>query len=373
MEAYAGRMAMEIKARKEVTRGAKTDLFKIMEEHGRDRLTSGIWERALKQGDDLATRLIDRAVKALGAGVASCVNVIDPEAVIIGGGLGSRFGERYVRRIAARMHPHLFVDDRPPAIRLPALGDLGGGIGAALLVDARVRHRSRHPLDRRRDGAGRRNRDREHATRRNGGSSGCSDVLSIAAGVLALAYPDITLLVLGLIVGINLVLIGCGLGGSRRPSEQHTEGGRVLRFIVGFLAILAGLVCLVRPGAGVLALLIALSFWFILTGVADLARALDRAREQRVIAVILGVIGIAAGVIIVANPDIGLTTLALLAGIGFIVRGTVEVMAGLYMRRLATSVTGGSYPRSAGSPRGARLSRRAGLPRTLGSGLRDPT
>jgi glucokinase len=138
MEAYAGRKAMEIRARKEVKRGAKTDLFKIMEEHGRDRLTSGIWERAVKQGDDLAIKLLDRAVKALGTGVASCVNVIDPDAVIIGGGLGVRFGERYVRRIAARMHPHLFVDDRPPAIRLAALGDLGGAIGAALLVDARV-------------------------------------------------------------------------------------------------------------------------------------------------------------------------------------------------------------------------------------------
>jgi glucokinase len=138
MEAYAGRKAMEIKARKEAKKGVKTDLFKIMEEHERDRLTSGIWERALKQGDDLATRLIDRAVKALGAGVASCVNVIDPEAVIIGGGLGSRFGEKYVRRIAARMHPHLFSDENPPAVRLAALGDLGGAIGAALLVDERV-------------------------------------------------------------------------------------------------------------------------------------------------------------------------------------------------------------------------------------------
>jgi uncharacterized membrane protein HdeD (DUF308 family) len=158
-------------------------------------------------------------------------------------------------------------------------------------------------------------------------------VISIAAGVLALAYPDITLLALGLIVGINLVLVGVtwvALG----MTEQHSEGGRVLRFLVGFLAILAGLVCLVRPGAGVLALLIALSFWFIITGIADLARALDE-REHRIIAAILGVIGIAAGVIIVADPDIGLTTLALLAGIGFIVRGTVELMAGLYMRRLA--------------------------------------
>jgi glucokinase len=138
MEAYAGRLAMEIKARQEVQRGAKTKLFEIMEERGRDRLTSGVWERALKHGDDLATRLIDRAVKALGAGVASCVNVIDPEAVIIGGGLGVRLGDKYVSRIAARMHPHLFVDERPPAIRLAALGDLGGAIGAALLVGSPV-------------------------------------------------------------------------------------------------------------------------------------------------------------------------------------------------------------------------------------------
>jgi glucokinase len=134
MEAYAGRMAMEIKARKEVKRGAKTDLFRIMEERGRDRLTSGVWERALRHGDDLATQLIDRAVKALGVGIASCVNVLDPEAVIIGGGLGVRFGDKYVSRIATRMHPHLFVDDRPPHMHLASLGDLGGAIGAALLA-----------------------------------------------------------------------------------------------------------------------------------------------------------------------------------------------------------------------------------------------
>jgi glucokinase len=135
MEAYAGRLAMEIEARKRVKKGAKTDLFTIMEEHNRDRLTSGIWERALDHGDDLATTLIDRAVKALGVGIASSVNLIDPEAVIIGGGLGERLGDKYVRRIAQRMHPHLFVDDRPPEMRLAALGDLGGAIGAALLVD----------------------------------------------------------------------------------------------------------------------------------------------------------------------------------------------------------------------------------------------
>jgi glucokinase len=135
MEAYAGRGAMEVRARKELESGAKTHLFKIMEERGRTRLTSGVWARALRHNDHLAVRLIDRAVDALGAGVASCVNVLDVEAVIIGGGLGLRLGQPYVERIADAMQPHLFVDERPPAIHLAALGDLGGAIGAALLSE----------------------------------------------------------------------------------------------------------------------------------------------------------------------------------------------------------------------------------------------
>lgn len=135
MEAYAGRAAMEAKARRDHADGAKTKLFEIMEDRKRDRLTSGIWERALEHGDPLAEQLIKRAVKALGAGVASAVNVLDVEAVVIGGGLGVRFGEPYVEKIAKAMKPHLFVDDRPPAMHVASLGDLGGAIGASLLFD----------------------------------------------------------------------------------------------------------------------------------------------------------------------------------------------------------------------------------------------
>src|SRR3954452_21454822 len=134
MEAYAGRGAMEAKARHRAKKGEKTKLFEIMEKRGRERLTSGIWARALAHGDKLAIELLDTAVEALGAGVASCVNVLDPEAVIIGGGLGTRLGEPYAKKIAQAMQPHLFVDDHPPAITVATLGDLGGAMGAALLV-----------------------------------------------------------------------------------------------------------------------------------------------------------------------------------------------------------------------------------------------
>ena len=134
MEAYAGRGSMEARARKlhNKGKGRKTELFKIMKTRGRDRLTSGIWARALEHGDKLAIEIVDEAIDALGNGVASAVNLLDVEAVVIGGGLGVRLGEAYARRIADAMQPHLFVPT--PAIEVAALGDLGGAIGATLLV-----------------------------------------------------------------------------------------------------------------------------------------------------------------------------------------------------------------------------------------------
>jgi glucokinase len=135
LEAYAGRGSMEARARREVDKGAKTELFKLMEKRGRTRLTSSIWAHALQEEDPLATQLIDRAVQALGTGIASAVNLLDVEAVIIGGGLGVRFGDPMAERIITEMHPHLFNDSRPPAVRVAGLGDQGGALGAALLVD----------------------------------------------------------------------------------------------------------------------------------------------------------------------------------------------------------------------------------------------
>ena len=134
LEAYAGRGAMEARARRRVEKGHKSDLFTLMKEHGRTRLTSSIWSHALERNDKVATKIIDEAIVALGAGIGSSVNLLDVEAVIIGGGLGVRFGEPFAKRIAEAMQPHLFNDGNPPDVRVAELGDLGGALGAALLA-----------------------------------------------------------------------------------------------------------------------------------------------------------------------------------------------------------------------------------------------
>jgi len=133
MEAYAGRAAMEARARTR-QKDQRTDLFKIMKDRGRTKLTSSVWARALERKDKVATELINEAVQALGAGIASAINLLDVPAVVIGGGLGVRLGEPYVKRIRKAMQPHLFNDNNPPDVLTAGLGDLGGAIGAALLV-----------------------------------------------------------------------------------------------------------------------------------------------------------------------------------------------------------------------------------------------
>jgi glucokinase len=138
MEAYAGRGAMETHARQKLADGEKTILFDIMQERGRPRLSSGIWKRALDRNDKLAHQLVDRAVDAIGVAVASSLNLLDVDAVIIGGGLGLRLGEPYVEKIRDAMMPHLFADHRPPPVLLASLGDLGGAIGATLFAAGRA-------------------------------------------------------------------------------------------------------------------------------------------------------------------------------------------------------------------------------------------
>jgi glucokinase len=133
-EAYAGRAAMEARARHLHERGQRTQLFDLMRKANRDRLTSGVWERALMQDDRLAVELVDDAYDAIAAASASVVNLLDIDGIVLGGGLGTRLGSTAAERIRVKMRPHIFNPTRDPPVRPAELGDDGGAIGAGLLV-----------------------------------------------------------------------------------------------------------------------------------------------------------------------------------------------------------------------------------------------
>jgi len=135
LEAYAGRMSIEQIARHRLAKGQKTKLFEIMQRKGRDRVTSSVIADALDAGDDMTIELIDEAVDALGLALANAQNLLEFEAVIVGGGLGDRLGEPFVRRVAKAMARDLRCPGAPPAVLPTELGDLSGAVGATILID----------------------------------------------------------------------------------------------------------------------------------------------------------------------------------------------------------------------------------------------
>ncbi len=138
VEAYAGRRSMAAVAAAMVDAGRQTSLFSIRDELGKKRLTSKVWARALAEGDELAAQLFDMAIETLGIGVASVVNMIDVELVVIGGGLAEKLGQDLADRIAAAAAPWMLRPNPELAWVPSALGDDAGVVGAASLARALV-------------------------------------------------------------------------------------------------------------------------------------------------------------------------------------------------------------------------------------------
>lgn len=134
VEAYAGRRSMEMAVKRAVSSGTDTVVPALVEERDHQRVTSGVIRDALDLGDPLVADLVEEAVQALGAGIASAVNLIDVEVVVIGGGLADKLGRSFIRRVEAAMWPNLFLVPSRVEVRASELGDEGGALGAAIVA-----------------------------------------------------------------------------------------------------------------------------------------------------------------------------------------------------------------------------------------------
>jgi glucokinase len=134
VEAYAGRAAMERRARTLESRGRDTVLVDLAPAR---RMTSSVFARALAANDALAAELIEDAVAALGLAIAGAVTLLDLPLVVVGGGLADRLGADFVGRVEAVVRERVYRDS-PVQVSPTALGDRGGAIGAALIAERRA-------------------------------------------------------------------------------------------------------------------------------------------------------------------------------------------------------------------------------------------
>ena len=156
-------------------------------------------------------------------------------------------------------------------------------------------------------------------------------VLGAIAGILAIVYPELTLLALALIAGINLMILGVMSLVDAFSGDGDTTT-RVLASLLGLLGIMAGLVVIRRPGESLLAILLVLGVWLVITGIVDLVRAIV-SPLYRGLRLMTALVDLVIGGLILALPDESLGTLAVLIGIAFIVRGVLSVVRGFQLRK----------------------------------------
>jgi glucokinase len=134
LEALASRTAIVRDIARAVKKGDKTILTKIA---GRDvsGATSGDLAKAVAKGDKLVLKVVSRAAQYLALGIASAVNLLNPELVVLGGGVVEGLGDPFVAQIEAHLRQQpLLTSTGPVRLARSELGDDAGITGAALLA-----------------------------------------------------------------------------------------------------------------------------------------------------------------------------------------------------------------------------------------------
>ena len=160
-------------------------------------------------------------------------------------------------------------------------------------------------------------------------------VVSIIAGVLALAWPGPTLLVLALVFGVELIVWGIYRLIGAVTFGDAGGGARTLWAILGILSLLLGFYALRHIVITLLSLGLLLGIFWLVDGIGLIVSAIEhRGMPGRGLTVLSGVLGVIAGLVLLVWPSISLITLAVLAGIWLIVLGITQISVAMQLRRL---------------------------------------
>jgi glucokinase len=135
LEAFASGAALAAQGKALVARGGSPLMARLVQEEG--VVTGETLCQAAEQGDAEAKRIVERAGYYLGIGLAAYVNVLNPEVIVIGGGL-AKAGDLLLGPARAEMERRAFA--QPLAgLRLERaeLGDYVGVMGLVALLSGR--------------------------------------------------------------------------------------------------------------------------------------------------------------------------------------------------------------------------------------------
>ncbi|MFE5191415.1 HdeD family acid-resistance protein [Streptomyces sp. NPDC056628] len=150
-----------------------------------------------------------------------------------------------------------------------------------------------------------------------------SAVATLVPGAVALAWPDATLYVLAVIIGLYLLVTGAF---RFVASLERAHGDRYLELLAAVLFVLAGVLCLRHPLQTVAALSLIVGAVWVVTGMltAWTALALKGVPHRGVVLGAAG-LGIVAGVVVLALPGESAVVLTRLLGLWLVLLGLAEL------------------------------------------------
>jgi uncharacterized membrane protein HdeD (DUF308 family) len=148
-------------------------------------------------------------------------------------------------------------------------------------------------------------------------------IISIVAGVLALVWPEVTILVLVILLGIDILVWGILLV----VNAFQTGQGRVLAVVFGVLALIAGTALFLQPVRNLPAVLIVLSVFWVVGGLIESIQSVVERGPGWGWELVSGLLSIAAGIVAIVWPGITLFAIAIVAGAWMIMIGLMRLIA----------------------------------------------
>lgn len=158
-------------------------------------------------------------------------------------------------------------------------------------------------------------------------------VLATIVGILALAWPGVTILALVILFAVY-TFTDAGFQAMRAVSSRKA-GAVVGHLLLGLADVAAGVIALAWPAPTALVLVLVVGLWAFFGGFFEVFSAFGSGETagHRAMYIITGVVWIAFGVVLFARPGLGAVTLAILFGLFNLISGATLITRGIEVRQ----------------------------------------
>jgi uncharacterized membrane protein HdeD (DUF308 family) len=158
-------------------------------------------------------------------------------------------------------------------------------------------------------------------------------ILTLITGLAALAWPGVTLLVIAVLFGVQLIFAGIFRFVGAFAHTDQPGANRALMALLGIFSLIVGLYAVRHVLLTIVALALLLGILWVVVGAMELFTALSHpGLRERDWTIFISILSVIAGIILLVYPAISVVTLAVLAGVWLLVFGLMEITLAFRLR-----------------------------------------